>query len=215
MSVLNDALFPLFSNPFHRTVEDIIAVGGVLDAEILQHSYQHGIFPWPHEGYPLLWFAPEKRGVIDFEFLRVPRSFKKWMKKTGPEFEIKFDSQFKEVVRQCRLQKRKGQNGTWINDDIEKAYFDLFKTGGAFSCEIYRGPSLVGGLYGVRSQKYFSCESMFHLEDNTSKLALYQLAQKLMTEGHRWMDIQMVTEVCESFGGRLIPKKEFLARIGF
>ncbi len=215
MSALNDDLYPIFSNPYHRTVEDIIAVGGELDAKILQHAYEHGIFPWPHEGYPLLWFAPGKRGIIDFDDLHLPRSFKKWIKKNDKLLTVKFDSQFQEVVRRCRSQPRQGQNGTWINDEIEAAYFELFKKGSAFSCEIFRENALVGGIYGVRSKNYCSCESMFHTESNTSKFALYSLIQKLKAEGQTWIDIQMVTEVCESLGGELISKKEFLKRIGF
>lgn len=213
MSVLNRKLYELFSQPRHPTVEDIIAVGGVLDAAILRHAYQHGIFPWPHEGYPLLWFAPEKRGVIDFERLHIPRSLLKWMRKNSGVYEVRHDSNFEEVLRCCRQQIRKGQDGTWINDEIEQAYSELFKEGGAFSLEIYKKEELVGGIYGVRSAKYISCESMFHLEENTSKLAFLKLVEKLQSEGQSWMDIQMVTSVCESFGGRLITKDQFLKRI--
>lgn len=215
MSALNDGLFTLFSNPRHPTVEDVLAVGGVLDWKILKHAYAHGVFPWPHEGYPLLWFAPEKRGVIDFKDLHLSKSFKKWLKRNESQFVLKSDFNFSEVVRQCRLQKRAGQAGSWINDEIEKAYADLHQKKSAFSLEVYRNEKLVGGIYGVRSQKYYSCESMFHIEENTSKLALYKLIEKLSAEKHTWMDIQMVTSVCEAFGGKLISKNQFLARIGF
>ena len=49
-----------------ETIEDVIVVGGVMTPENLIESYKLGIFPWPHEGYPLLWFCPEERGVLDF-----------------------------------------------------------------------------------------------------------------------------------------------------
>ncbi len=214
MSVLNRELFKIFSNPRHQTIEDIVAVGGVLEPEILQFAYDHGVFPWPHEGYPLLWFAPAKRGVIDFENFHLPKSFQKWMKKNHENYHVEVNQQFSEVVRQCRIQKRQGQKGSWINPDIEKAYFELHQKGLALSLEIYRGEKLVGGIYGVSSQKYFSCESMFHLESETSKLALFHLVEYLKSKNHQWMDIQMVTSVCENFGGYLIAKNEFLKRIG-
>lgn len=213
MSVENEVLYEIFSDPYTPAVEDIIAVGGKLDAAILRHSYAHGIFPWPHEGYPLLWFAPEERGVVDFDQMHIPRSLKKWMRQNESVYEIKHNFNFQEVIRQCRLQKRHGQKGSWINDEIEKAYSELFKSGDAFSCEVYRAKKLVGGIYGVKSKKYVSCESMFHLEDNTSKLAFVKLVEKLSREGHSWMDIQMVTSVCESLGGHLISKDDFLERI--
>lgn len=211
----NKILFEIFEDPYQPTVEDIVAVGGTLEWKLLRQAYKHGIFPWPHEGYPLLWFAPEERGVIDFAQMHIPRSLKKWMRQNENLYQIKMDTKFSEVVRQCRNQVRKEQNGTWINDEIEKAYADLFNQGYAFSCEVYRQDRLVGGIYGVKSDKYCSCESMFHLEDNTSKLALIKLAEKLTSEGYPWMDIQMVTNVCESLGGYLIPKDQFLKRIGF
>jgi leucyl/phenylalanyl-tRNA--protein transferase len=214
MSALNKDLFTLFKNPRHETVEDVIAVGGVLEPAILKHAYKHGIFPWPHEGYPLLWFSPAKRGVIEFAELHLARSFLKWLKKNQNVFEIHFNTRFSDVVQHCKMQKRSGQKGSWINSEIQDAYQKLFDQGAAFSLEVLRDSKLVAGIYGVRSEKYLSCESMFHLEDNTSKLALYKLIEKLKAEGHTWIDIQMVTSVCESFGGKLITQKQFLKKIG-
>ena len=69
-------------------------------------------------------------------------------------------------------------------------------------------------IYGVKSDRYHSCESMFFNEPNASKLALYKLIQKLQLEGHTWLDIQMVTDVSGQFGGKYISKKKFLKRIG-
>jgi leucyl/phenylalanyl-tRNA---protein transferase len=145
----------------------------------------------------------------------VPRSFQKWLRHNQYKFEITQNQAFAEVMHECRQQKREGQKGSWITNQIEKNYQKLFESGGAFSLEVWREKNLVGGIYGVKSEKYYSCESMFHKEDNTSKLALYSLVQLLKKQGHTWMDIQMVTSVCESFGGKLIQKNEFLARIGF
>ena len=36
---------------------DIIAVGDVLQVDVLRDAYRHGIFPWPHEGLPTPWFT--------------------------------------------------------------------------------------------------------------------------------------------------------------
>ena len=211
---MNDELISIFSNPRQQTMDGIIAVGGKLQPDLLIFAYNHGVFPWPHEGYPLLWFCPDERGVIDFDNLHLPKSFQKWMRQTEGQFEISLNQQFKNVVKQCRLQKRKDQKGSWINPAIERTYFELSKIGKALSVEILQNGKLVGGIYGVRSDKYFSCESMFHSVSNVSKLALYQLILHLQKQGLRWMDIQMVTSVCESFGGKLISKNDFLKRIG-
>ena len=214
MSVTQDDLIEIFKNPRAQTIEGVIAFGGRLNVKTLIQAYNYGIFPWPHDGYPLLWFCPEERGVIDFEELHLSKSFQKWLKKNRSHFCITFNKQFKEVVKNCKEQKRLGQSGTWITNQIEKSYFELHKQNVALSIEVMRGDLLVGGIYGVMSSRYFSCESMFHKEDNTSKLALVELIQYLKSIGHNWMDIQMVTTVCESFGGKLISKNDFLNRIG-
>ncbi len=213
MSAPNKILYEIFSNPRHPTAEDILATGGDLDWKILKYAYERGIFPWPHEGYPLLWFAPDKRGVIDFKDLHLPKSFKKWIRKNESQLVIRNNSCFAEVVSQCRVQKRKDQAGSWINDGIEKSYFDLHLQGFAFSVEVFRNEALIGGIYGVRTEKYYSCESMFHLEENVSKFALLKLIESLIEEGVTWVDIQMVTSVCKSLGGKLITKNQFLRRI--
>jgi len=209
-----DELREILSQPYWPTVDGVVAVGGSMNAELLTLAYANGIFPWPHVGYPLLWFSPEERGVIDFKDLHLPRSFRQWRKKNGGNYRVSFDESFSAVVRQCREKKRKGQEGTWINDEIESAYADLHRLGRAFSVEIWNKEKLVGGLYGVKSEKYHSCESMFFTENNASKLALVSLIEKLQQEGERWVDIQMVTSVCAHFGGRLISRVDFLQRIG-
>jgi leucyl/phenylalanyl-tRNA---protein transferase len=204
----------IFSNPRGETVEGVLVAGGHMTPELLITAYNNGIFPWPHEGYPLLWFCPDERGVIELSEIHFPKSFQKWLKKHRCEFTITMNQDFLNVVKNCRAAVRSGQKGSWINDEIETNYFMLHQMGHAYSLEVWRGPKLVGGIYGVQSKKYFSCESMFHLESNTSKLALYELLEFLKKSGQTWLDIQMVTDVSGSFGGKYITKDEFLKRLG-
>lgn len=213
MSVEDD-LRQILSQPDLPTLDGVVVAGGHMTAELLTLAYDNGIFPWPHEGYPLLWFSPDERGVLDFEKLHLPRSFKKWRRSVASQYRISFNENFSAVVRHCRDQKRKGQIGSWINDEIESVYAEMHRLRRAFSVEIWREKNLVGGLYGVKSEKYYSCESMFCSEKNTSKLALVSLVEMLQSQGAEWVDIQMVTPVCESFGGRLISRTDFLCRIG-
>ncbi len=208
MSVIN------FPNPRGPTNEGIIAIGGKLSTEILIEAYNLGIFPWPHDGYPMLWFCPDERGVIDFLDVKPKKSFLKWHRKHRHEFKITMNTNFSAVIKNCKDQLRPGQAGTWISAQMEKAYNNLHLAGHAVSLEVWQDEKLVGGIYAVQSDKYFSCESMFFKVSNASKLALYELILYLQSQGHTWMDIQMVTDVCESFGGKLILKSEFLNRIG-
>lgn len=203
-----------FPNPATtQTIEDVIAVGGDLNVENLIYAYSLGIFPWPHEGYPLLWFCPEERGIIDFKDLYIGRSLQKWIKKNESLIEVRINHDFPAVIKNCRKQKRAGQKGSWINSAIEKSYTELSQIGGALSLECYIQGQLVSGIYGVMSKKYFSCESMFFKIDNGSKFAFIKLVQHLQSLGHSWMDLQMITEVSGAFGGKYISKFEFLQRI--
>ncbi|MBC7466756.1 MAG: leucyl/phenylalanyl-tRNA--protein transferase [Bdellovibrio sp.] len=202
-----------FANPRNPTIEGIVAVGAKITTENLIESYDNGIFPWPHQGYPMLWFCPDERGVIDFVDVKPPKSFMKWYRKSRPQFKITMNQNFSEVIKNCKKQKRPGQDGTWITSQIEKTYRELHLLGHAKSLEIWLGDELVGGIYGVQSKKYFSCESMFFKVSNASKLALYELIRQFKTDGVTWMDIQMVTDVSGSFGGKLISKDDFLDRI--
>ncbi len=60
---------------------------------------------------------------------------------------------------------------------------------------------------------FVSGESMFTVEDNAGKQALYTLVHQLQDKGITWIDTQMVTEVVKQFGGRYIPRPIFLKRL--
>lgn len=198
--------------PARAPIEDgLIAYGGDFSVELLREAYTKGIFPWPQEESPILWFSPDPRGVLDFADFHVPRSLQKWARRNS-HLRVTLNQAFKEVVRQCRLQARPGQSGTWILPEMEDAYTQLFKFGEALSIEIWDGDGLIGGIYGVVVGGVFSGESMFHLKPNASKLALWKLVEVLQSKGHHWMDIQMVTPVLAGFGGKLISRDEFLTR---
>lgn len=209
MSAFND-----FPDPHHTEIIDgIIAVGGILDAPNLKLSYSKGIFPWPHEGYPLLWFCPDERGILEFDELRINRSLAKWIRKNEPMIDVTVNQAFPQVIRECQQQVRAGQRGSWITPEIIDAYCDLSRSGDAVSVECWLDKNLISGIYGVRSQKYFSCESMFFKRTNASKFAFVKLVDYLKSQGLTWMDLQMVTDVSESFGGKYITREEFLDRI--
>jgi leucyl/phenylalanyl-tRNA--protein transferase len=116
-----------FPDPRVETVEGIIAVGEKITTENLVDSYAHGIFPWPHQGYPMLWFCPDERGVIDFSDVKPPKSFMKWYRKNRDRFKITINQNFSDVIQACRKQKRPGQDGTW--NFLKKAMRFLWKFG--------------------------------------------------------------------------------------
>ncbi|HEY4221136.1 MAG TPA: leucyl/phenylalanyl-tRNA--protein transferase, partial [Myxococcota bacterium] len=140
-----------FPDPEQASPEGVVAVGAKPDADTLKDAYTRGIFPWPHEGFPLLWFSPDPRFVVEPKRAHLHKSLKKAMKKT--ELVIRADTAFRTVIESCSDKKRPGQRGTWITDDMIEGYCALHAEGFAHSIEAWqpmqKGETLVGGLYGV------------------------------------------------------------------
>jgi len=195
------------------SLDGVVAVGGALGYETLLHSYARGIYPWPHEGYPNLWFCPEQRGVLEFKDFHVSRSLEKF-RRWHPELEVRFNRNFDEVIQACSLQNRKNQDGTWINSEVVAGYQDLYKRDFAWTAECWnsRDNLLLGGLYGVNILGVFSGESMFYKATNASKIALWGLIERLKENGIEWIDTQMVTPIVEQFGGKYVPRQEYLKK---
>src|SRR5918998_5559270 len=187
---------------------DIVAVGGSLHPANLVAAYRRGIFPWPIEGWPLTWFCPRERAVLDFPCLHVPRSLARERRRTRLRFTI--DADFAGVVRGCALAERPEQEGTWITRAIYENYTALHHAGRAHSVEAWEGGALVGGIYGVDAGGAFAGESMFYLRPNASKLALLFLIEHLRARGLGWLDIQVMTPHLEALGARLVPREDFL-----
>jgi leucyl/phenylalanyl-tRNA--protein transferase len=192
---------------------DIVAVGANLEPETLLNAYRKGIFPWPHEGYPLLWFSPLARGVLKFEKLHLSTSLKKWLRKSP--YLITHNQCFSDVIAACAKTPRPGQDGTWITTGIAGAYTQLHQLGYAHSFEAWsedtnsRTKTLVGGIYGVFIDGFFSAESMFFFSPNASKQCLVTLIDYLKSQGLTWMDIQMVTPHMSAFGAEVISRAQF------
>lgn len=190
--------------------KDIIHFGGEMTTENLRNAYKLGIFPWTIEGLPLPWFCPEKRAVLEFKDLRVPKSLQKEQRKNLYEFTI--DKSFRQVITTCANIKRSGESGTWITEDFIGSYQRLHEEGIAHSVEVWAAAGeLVGGLYGVDAGGVFCGESMFHLRPNTSKLALLFLIEHLKQRGATWLDAQVMTPHFQKFGAKEISRHDFLA----
>jgi leucyl/phenylalanyl-tRNA--protein transferase len=200
-----------FPDP-RRTLDDgILDLSDDLRVERLLEAYSFGIFPWPHEDLPTLWYCPVERGVIDFSEFHVPRSLQKFMGKHP--FRMSFDRCFDVVIEACAQRRRPGQRGTWITPKLLKAYKAFHQAGYAHSLEVWEDDSLVGGLYGVYVGGVFCGESMFFIRPNASKVALVTLVEFLRAHGLLWMDIQMVTPALAGFGGKYISRDDFLQRL--
>jgi leucyl/phenylalanyl-tRNA--protein transferase len=191
--------------------DDIVAVGDDLEPATLLEAYRNGVFPWPVEGLPLLWFCPRMRAVLEFARLHVARSLARARRQTTLRFTV--DADFPAVIRACAEAPRPGPEGTWITPAMEMAYVRLHRLGFAHSVEAWRGGMLVGGVYGVDVDGAFAAESMFRREPNASKLALLHLVDHLRHAGLDWMDVQVLSPHLERFGARTIARDDFLGAL--
>ncbi len=191
---------------------DVVGVGDDLSPETLIWAYTHGLFPWPMDNSPLLWFCPAQRAVLDFSRLHVPERLARARRRSALTFTI--NTAFSRVIESCRRSPRPGQAGTWITPAMQAAYRALHRLGHAHSVEAWSAEGeLAGGLYGVSAGGVFCGESMFHAAPNASKLALLFLCDYLASRGANWLDIQVMTPHLAALGAREIPHSEFLDRL--
>lgn len=200
--------FP-FPDPRKADAEGLVAYGGDLDPQRVLAAYAQGIFPWPYdETTPLLWFSPDPRMVLRPDELHVGKSLQKVIARH--QFEVRFDSAFGEVIRQCAAVRRPGQRGTWITGEMIRAYERLHEMGFAHSAEAWHEGQLVGGLYGVSLGAVFFGESMFAQRPNASKAAFVHLVRQLRAWEFQLVDCQVYTEHLARFGATAWPRARFL-----
>jgi leucyl/phenylalanyl-tRNA---protein transferase len=190
--------------------EDLVAVGADLDPGTLLAAYRGGLFPMPVDPHrrrsKMAWFSPDPRGIIELDGLHVSRSLRRSMRR----FEVRMDTRFTDVVRACGDPERPGR---WITEPIVDAYTTLFDLGWGHSVEVYEHGALVGGLYGLRIERFFAGEAMFHSATDASKAALVALVEWLNDTGAELLDVQWVTDHLATLGAVAIPRAEYLDRL--
>jgi leucyl/phenylalanyl-tRNA--protein transferase len=189
----------------------LLAVGGDLKPERLLLAYSLGIFPWYSDGLPILWYSPDPRLVLESADLVVSRSLRKTLRRG--QYRVTLDTAFDRVIRACADAPRPGQQGTWITDDMVRAYRRLHELGYAHSAEAWLDGELAGGLYGVSLGAGFFGESMFARADDASKVAFVTLVEQLGRWGIDLIDCQVHTEHLARFGAVEWPRERFLARL--
>lgn len=197
--------------PVHLSEPDgLLALGGDLSTERLLLAYKNGIFPW-YVGEEILWWCPNPRFVLFPKGLKINKAVKPLLKRK--EFEFTINTAFKDVINHCKEIKRAGQEGTWITDEVEKAYCKLFESGYAHSAEVWEAGKLVGGLYGIKIGKVFFGESMFSKVSHASRYAFIKYVQFLQDEGIELIDCQVYTEYLESLGAKMIDRNDFIKQL--
>jgi leucyl/phenylalanyl-tRNA--protein transferase len=193
-----------------RDPNGLLAAGGDLSPSRLIDAYGKGIFPWFNEDDPVLWWSPDPRMVLPLDEVRVARSLRRTIR--ARKFRVTADTAFTGVMAGC-AEPRRDQQGTWITDDMTRAYERLFDLGYAHSVEAWIGDELTGGLYGVALGRMFFGESMFSRRSDASKVALVLLARQLARWRFQLIDCQMSTGHLASLGAREIDRAAFVRHV--
>lgn len=197
-----------FPDPAGADEEGLVAIGGDLSTSTLLKAYSRGIFPWFNDNVPL-WWSPDPRFVLLPDALKVSNSMKTLIKKNI--FTFTYNRSFETVIQSCAATVRKGQSGTWITPEMQKAYIELHRLGHAHSAETWLEGKLVGGLYGIRMGNIFFGESMFAHHTNASKFAFINWVEILKSMDVILIDCQSHTAHLESLGATMIPRQTFHA----
>jgi leucyl/phenylalanyl-tRNA--protein transferase len=201
-----------FPAPDDAEPSGLLGVGGDLVPTRLVLAYSMGIFPWYSEDLPILWFSPDPRAVLPAGKLHVGRTLRRRLEERP--FEVTLDVAFGRVIRGAATVPRQGQSGTWITDEMVRAYEGLHRLGLAHSVESWQDGELVGGLYGVSLGGAFFGESMFSLRPDASKVAFSCLVRQLERWGFGFVDCQLPTPHLMSLGAESWPRRRFLGALG-
>lgn len=180
--------------------------------ELIIRAYRAGIFPMAEDAADedLFWVSPEMRGIIPLDSFHASKSLRKAMRKSG--WTLSVDTDWEGVVEGCAT-VGEDRDTTWINGTIRKVYGDLFRRGVAHTVEVWDGPDLIGGLYGLAIGGAFFGESMFHRRTDASKMAMAHLVDRLNAGGFQLLDTQFLTDHLASLGGIEISRAEYEDRL--
>jgi len=196
--------------PFNPELADesgLVAVGGDLEPRRLLQAYRAGVFPWYDDSVPVCWWSPNPRAIFELDGFRCPRRLQRTIR--SGKYHTTIDQAFGKVMLGCADR----QEGTWITQDMLNAYNQLHELGHAHSVEVWDGPTLAGGLYGVSIGGLFAGESMFSSRSDASKIALAATFERLRERGFVLFDTQVANEHTRRLGAVDIPRSVYLMRL--
>jgi leucyl/phenylalanyl-tRNA--protein transferase len=153
---------------------------------------------------PVHWVGGSHRGLQFLDKVEFPRKQKRYI--FSPQFEIRYDTAFEEVIRGCADRSRDIENKTWISEEYIRGMVALNRMGFAHSYEAWNEGKLVGGGFGVQLGSMISCDSMFHRMSNASKAAYGQTLVHLQKRGFKVVDTNGVASHQVNYGEEWVPQ---------
>lgn len=224
---------------FVRTVEPSarenflpVAVGGQLCTELMLEGYDVGVVPiamnWaeeppakralfeaavargdvrtiPTDGdvLALTWWSPRPRYALDVQRLKRMKDARKSARQG--QWHVSIDLAFQEVMTGCA----RNRASEWMSTDYQSCLRELHAAGRAHSIEVWNGPRLVGGTFGVLSGSIWVGESVFSLASNAGKVAIAALARCLREHGGTHIDWQFQNALGEFVGAEEIDLRVY------
>lgn len=175
------------------------------DISAIIEGYAQGYFLMADETNTLGWYASRDRTLIplDKQF-RYPKSLRRVL--NSERFTVAINRDFKAVVAGCA-----DRETTWISQDLQQIYWELYQCGWAYSFETWQGEELAGGILGLVIGGAFIGESMFYHIPEGSKVALVKLVERLRSHSFIFFDAQMMNPHLERFGAYTVNEKQYQA----
>ena len=189
--------------------DGLVAAGGDLSPTRILRAYHQGLFPWYEEDQPILWWSPNPRGILYPQSYIAHKSLLRTLKRNN--WHITHDESFHEVMTAC-AEPRGYARGTWITQEMIRAYTELHQLSYAHSVEVRdESKHIIGGIYGISIGTIFFGESMFSRITDSSKIALLFLSAYLDTWGYKVIDTQLPSKHLASLGGIEISREKYLS----
>jgi leucyl/phenylalanyl-tRNA--protein transferase len=173
------------------------------DIPAIIQGYAQGYFLIADDTNGLGWYSSYERTLIPLnEQFYYPKSLRRVLNSERFSFTINHD--FKAVVAGCA-----DREPTWISQELQEIYWQLYQAGWAYSFETWQGDQLAGGVLGLVIGGAFIGESMFYRISEGSKVALVKLVERLRSREFVLFDVQMMNPHLERFGAYTVNEKQY------
>lgn len=183
--------------------------------------YLAGFYPefGGHRG-PMYWERREQRALVRFDSLNVDRIQKliAHSRRTPTErvavanFTVRHNQDLPAVLQ--ALADPQVKVDTWVRDEIAALYEKLLHAGFLRSCEVYDGPTLVGGVLAIQLGRCYLAETMFGIAPCASKIATWEMASWLAGAEYLFLDTQTphrASHPVARLGEQVAPLEDYLA----
>ena len=174
------------------------------DVSTIIQGYAQGYFLMADEtGDRLGWYTSRERTLIPLDQrFRYPKSLQRVL--NSNRFTVAINRNFNAVVAGCA-----NRETTWISEELQEIYWQLYLSGWAYSFETWQGDELAGGILGIVIGGAFIGESMFYSIPDGSKVAMVKLVERLRESEFVFFDAQLRNPHLERFGAYSVSNKEY------